>query len=417
MDANLTIVLLVVFLATSAFFSCSETAFFTLQSVRVHHLVTSKAKNAERLAKLKEQPERFLATMLLGNNLCNTAITALATTLAIEIVGPSHEGLGVAMATGLVTIALVVLGETAPKTLGTRHPEEISLALARFWQVVDKVLFPVAVVLHGASRLVTFPFPSRKEKRPIISVDELRTMVRVGTSEGIVEESQAEMVHKAFRFGDLRAQEIMTPRTEIVRATKGTSLQDFLHTYAKATHTRYPVYDEAENVIGILHIQDVLLALGRNGLGMSNPMTLLTRPAHFYPETKPVDDLFVEMRNNGTQMVLLVNEYGGIAGLLTMKQVVGEVVGRITDEEKAAPEVRQVEGGAMDVDASIRVEAANERLDMKLCEGDYDTLAGYVLTALGHIPRVGEQVAADGVRLTVTEMQGLRIEKIRISKA
>ncbi len=416
MDVNLTIILLSVFLLIAAFFSVSETAFFSLQSVRVHHLVESGAPNAQRLAKLKERPERFLSTVLFGNNLCNTAITALATTLALQLFGAENQGLSVLVSTAAVTVGITVLGETAPKTLGARYPERLSLLFVLLWEILDRILFPFALGLYALSRLATRPFGGTNAKAPLISVEELRTLVRMGASEGTVEEAQAEMVNRAFRFGDLRAQEIMTPRTQIGWVVKDTAFQDFLGIYANTPHTRFPVYDESENVIGILHLQDVMKAFSQGKLAMNNPVTPLTRPAHFYPETKPVDDLFVEMRNNGTQMVLLVNEYGGIAGLLTMKQIVSEVVGRITDEEEGPPQVHTSEDGVMEVDASMRIEEASERLPLGLPEGDYDTIAGFVLTSLGHVPRVGEQVHHNGARLTVTSMKGVRIERLQITR-
>jgi putative hemolysin len=416
MDAGLTSILLAVFLGIAAFFSISETAFFALQSVKLHHLASSGSKNAQRIVRLKERPERFLSTVLFGNNLCNTAITALATTLAISLFGQERQGLSVLVATAAVTVGITVLGETAPKTLGARYPEALSLAFAPLWSVMDKLLFPFALGLYLMSKAATRPFGKVQENRPIVSVDELRTMVRMGASEGTVQQSQAEMIHRAFRFGDTRAQEIMTPRTEIVWVSRSVTFSELMTVFADGGHTRYPVYDESENAVGILHLKDVLTAYARGAVGPSDRLTGLVRQAHFYPETKPVDDLFTEMRSNGTQMVLLVNEYGALAGLLTMKQIVSEVVGRITDEESAEPLVRHLTDRTMEVDASLRVGEANERLHLGIPEGDYDTVAGFILMKLGHIPSEGEEVSHDSLRLTVTGMRGVRVEKVRIER-
>lgn len=416
MDTQVTVILMALCLALSAFFSSSETAFFTLQGVRVHHMVASGVPNADRVERMKRQPERFLSTVLLGNNLVNTALAALATTLAFNLLGAERHGLGTIIATVAATIGIVVLGEAAPKIFAARHAERLALLLVRPWEVMERVLFPLAFMLHGVSRFLTGSFGQSKSARPMISEEEIETLVRLGAREGSVEQTQAQIIHRAFRFGDLRAQEIMTPRTEIEWVRSDATLRDFLHTYREHAHTRFPALDEGDNVVGLVHLRDVVKALADGTLKEADPIRPWMRTAHFYPETKSVDDLFVEMRSNGTQMVMLVNEYGGIAGLLTLRQIVSEVVGRITEEEEE-PEVQTIDERTSEVDAAMRVEDANERLALGLPDGDYDTLAGFVLASLGHVPKEGEQVQHGALRLVVTHMKGLKIERILVTRS
>ncbi|MCL0102232.1 hemolysin family protein [Dehalococcoidia bacterium] len=419
MDTSTMVILMVVFLGLSAFFSSSETAYFTLQRVRLQQLLASGDGKAERLAKMKERPERFLATILLGNNMVNTALTALATALAITILGNDQRGSSILVATAVVTVGIVVMGEAVPKTLAARYPERVALFFVRLWELVERILFPLATVLYALSRVLTRPFGAGVAG-PMVSEEELRTLVRVGASEGTVEEAQAEIISKAFRLGDLQAEEIMTPRTEISWIREEATLAEFLRIYTEEPHTRFPVCrGEVDNVRGLLYAKDVLKAFAERKLSDEDPIVPLMRSAYFYPESKPVDDLFVEMRSASTQMVMLVNEHGGIAGLLTMKQLVAEIVGPIDEEEEEVneAEVEDIDDHTVLVDAGMRVEEANERLGIGLPEGeDYDTLAGLVLNVLGHVPRQGEFVRQGDVSLVVTKMKGVKIERLLVRR-
>lgn len=417
MDIELTVVLLVLFLALSAFFSSSETAFFALQRVRVAHLVETGFPRADRLARLKDNPERFLSTILLGNNAVNLALASIATALAFDLLGDSR-GLSVIVATVVATVGIVIVGEAAPKTIASRYPEQMLLLYLRPLELAQWVLFPLAVVLQRISAAITRPFSSSRSTAPSISEEELRTLVRVGTTEGAVEETEAEFIHKAFRFGDLQAREIMTPRPEIVFLSKDATFDDFLQAYAKESHTRFPVYESApDNVVGTISAKDVLRAYSESALTKGDPIAPLVRQAYFYPETKHIDDLFVEMRTQGAQLVMLIDEFGVIAGLLTVKQIVGEVVGKIADAEEDEEEVETIDELTFQVDAGMRVDEANERLQLGLPDEEgYETLAGFVLATLGRIPRDGEQVRAGSLRLTVSEMDGVKIEKILVTR-
>ncbi len=243
-------------------------------------------------------------------------------------------------------------------------------------------------------------------------------LIGISEAEGAVEPQEAELMQKAFRLGDLRADTIMTPRTEIVWVEKDATLSDFLGIYAKETHTRFPVHgEEVDDVLGVLYVKDVLKAFVDKSLGDQDPVAQLARPAFFYPESKQVDRLFLEMRTEGAQMVMLVDEHGGIAGLLTLKRIVGEVVGAFSgDEEGEEPEFQTIDEQTIQVDGGMRVEEVNERFDLELPEGEYDTLAGFILDSLGHIPREGEMVRHQGLLLTVAEMNGVKIETVLVRK-
>ena len=417
MDTQLTVVLIVLCLGLSAFFSASETAFFALQRVRVHHLVATGSARAKRVQRVKESPERFLATILLGNNLVNVAISALMTNLLLDAFGHSHEGIAVVVSVVVSTLGVVAIGEVVPKTIAAHFPEPVAFLFIGPLEIIEKALFPLAAVLsHGAAFMLS-PVLRGRRRAPSVSEEEVQSLVKLGRAEGTFDETEADIINKTIRFADLRAREIMTPRTEIVWLERSTLLSDFLKVYAKTPHMRFPVYDgEQDNVVGILAVRDILRAFAEGRIKDKDRVATLARPAHFFPETKPLDALLKEMRIKHDQMVLLVDEHGSIAGLLTLQQIVGEVVGDITDEGTEA-DIQRIDERTIQIEGSMRVEEANARLSLGLPEGEYETLAGFLLSRLGRIPRQGEQISYDGLRFTVSEMRGVKIERVKVTRS
>ncbi len=416
-ETTLAVLLILGCLALSAFFSSSETAFFSLQRVRLQHLVASGVKGAGRVARIREHPEQLLSTVLLGNNIVNTLASALTTAVAISLLGSNNTGLSILVSTMAATAVIVIFGEVVPKAVAARYPERFAFPLARPIQVVEKILLPGAILLRWLSIAVLRMFGTKAAPRLLVSEEEIRTMVSIGAAEGSVDQSDAEMIHKVFKFGDLRASEVMTPRTAIVALEKATTLSQFLAVYSAHTHTRFPVYEgNPDNIVGILPTKQVFKAFADGVISLNNPVTGLVRPVHFYPETKSIDDLFAEMRSLRTQMVVLVDEHGGIAGLVTIKKLIEEIVGRAPDEGSQDQAVETIDAKTVVVDAGIRIDDANEKLGLAIPDGDYETLAGFVLKKLGHIPHEGEQVRHNGQRLVVTQIKGVKIERILVAR-
>jgi putative hemolysin len=243
-------------------------------------------------------------------------------------------------------------------------------------------------------------------------------MISVGREEGAVEEAQASMLHRVFRFGDRPVRHAMTPRPDIVWLERDITLDRFLEVYAQSPHTRYPIYQEnTDNVVGLLAIQDVLMAQARGNLGPESPLEGLIRPLSLVPESKPVGQLFNEMQLQGQQMAVVVDEYGSISGIVTMEDLVEEVVGEIRDEwGEPERDFEAIDEHTFQVDGGMGVEEANEQLKLNLPQGDYETVAGFVLSRLGHIPKVGKQLRWGGLKLTVAEVKGMRLEKIIVAR-
>jgi len=412
---TLYMVFLFVCLVLSAFFSGSETAFISLQRYRVQHMVDTNVRGAKRVARMIERPERFLSTILLGNNLVNTAAAVLGTIVAVSFWGQER---GLLIATFGVTIVLLIFSETMPKTLANRHAERISLLVVRPIEVISWLLTPFVVVLSWMASVFTRLVGGTPLRRSLVSEEEIRSMITVGHKEGTVEEAEAEMLHNVFEFGDRPVSEVLVPRLEVVSVEKGTTLAEFLAVYSQSPISRFPVFQEnMDNVVGILSIKDVLMALARETLTRDSPIDDLIRPAYFTPETKRIGELFREMSENNYRMSVVVDEYGGTAGIVSLSRLMEEIVGPVGDELAAAEkEYETINENTFQVDGGMRIEEANEELGLELPEGDYETVAGLVLHLLGRIPRQGQQLKYQGVKMVITKMKGLKIEEILLVK-
>jgi len=381
----------------------------------MEHMVSTKVNGADRVAKMLQRPEKLLSTILLGNNLVNTAAAALATALAISVWGAEQ---GILIATIGITIILLIFCETTPKTIATQHAERLSIIFARPVEVISWLFTPFVVVLSwiasGFSKLAGgAPVP-----RSLASDEEIRTMISVGHREGTVEEAEAEMLHKVFDFGDRPVREVMVPRPEVVCLEQGSKLADFLALYAQSPLSRFPVYqDNMDNVVGILSVKDVLMAQAKGTTNDQSAVDDLVRPAYFTPETKHINELFAEMRDKNYRMCVVVDEFGGTAGIVSLSRLVEEIVGPVGDELAAVEkEYEAINAYTFQIDGSMRIEEANEEMQLELPEGDYDTVAGFVLDLLGYIPKQGEQLRYKDLKLVITKMRGVKIEEILLTK-
>jgi putative hemolysin len=413
---TLYLVLLIVCLFLSAFFSSSETAFISLQRIRVQHLVDTKVRGAKRVAKMMEHPERFLSTVLLGNNLVNTAAAALATILAIRLWG---EEWGVLIATIIVTIVLLIFCETTPKTIATRHAERLSLTFIGPIEAISWLFTPFVVALSWIASGFAKMFGGKTVPRSLATEEEIRTMISVGHKEGTVEEEEAEMLHKVFEFGNSPVSEVMVPRTEVIWVEKGTKLADFLKLYTQSPLSRFPVYeDNRDNVVGILSVKDIVMAQAKGQINEKSTINELIRPAYFAPENKRISELFAEMRDKNYRMTVVVDEFGGTAGIVSLSRLMEEIVGPVGDELAAIErDYEPIDEHTFSIDGGMRIEEANEEMGLELpTSEDYETVAGFILNLLGHIPKDGERLMYKQLKIAITEMRGKKIEKIRLTK-
>jgi putative hemolysin len=409
------LVIFIVCLLLSAFFSGAETAFTALQRIRVEHLVSTKVPGAARIARMMRHPEKLLSAILTGNNLVNTAAAVLATVLAVSLWGEQ----GILIATIGVTIILLIFCETTPKIIAAHNAERTAIRLARPVEVAQTVFTPAVLALSSIASRLSKMAGGEPVFRSLVSEEEIRTMISVGHKEGTVEEAEAEMLHNVFDFGDRPVREVMVPRPEVVAIEQGSTVADFLALYAESPLSRFPVYQEnMDNVVGILSIKDVLMALAKGTIDNQSVIDDLIRPSYFTPETKRINELFAEMRDNNYRMAVIVDEYGGTAGVVSLSRLVEEIVGQVGDElASVEKEYEAINEYTFQIDGSMRIEEANEEMELELPEGeDYETVAGFILNLLGHIPRRGEQLKYKGLKIVITKMRGLKIEEVLLTK-
>jgi putative hemolysin len=317
-----------------------------------------------------------------------------------------------------VTAVLLLTGEILPKIAAAQHSERIALLYVTPITVLSWLLFPAVAMLEWLGTAFSRLVGGTPVRRALVTEEELRTMISVGKEEGVVEEAEAKMLHKVFEFGDHPVHEAMTPRPDVAWVEKGMKLADFLKVYSESPHSRFPVYEESyDRVVGILSIKDVLMAQAEGTLDEEASLDSLIRPIIFVPENKRIGQLFMEMQAAGNQMAVVVDEYGGIDGIVTMEQLLEQVVGQFGDElARRVKEFQAIDEHTYDVDGSVRIEEINEELSLDLPTGDYETVAGFVLNRLGHIPKEGEQLRYGNLKLVVKEMRGLKVEKLRVIK-
>jgi putative hemolysin len=411
------VVLFLVGLLLAALFCSAETAFISVQKLRLQHLIKIERPGAKAVGKILERPEKFLATVLLGINFFETAVAAMGTLIAVSV-WRRNQNLATAIAAIVITFVTLVFAELIPKTFAARYSERLALVYARPFQVVGIILYPFVFVLQHIGIKSAGIGGEEGDLKPTISTEEFHTAIEVGEAEGVVEEKAAEMLHNVFEFGNRPVREVMIPRPDVVSVEKGTTLAGFLDKYALSPLSRYPVYDgNMDNVVGILSIKEVLMAMAKGTVNKESLVDDMLRPAYFTPETKAINQLFVEMKENNYRMAIVVDEFGGTAGAVSLTQLVEEIVGPVGDElARADKDYEAIDESTFQIDGGMRVDEANEEMDLGLPEGEYETVAGFVLHLLGRIPKQGEQLKFRSLKIVITRMRGNKIEEILVAR-
>jgi putative hemolysin len=409
------VVIFVILIMLSAYFAAAEIAFVALQRFKLENMLHRQVKNAKLVAWFKERPERFLSTILLGNNLVNTAAASLGTALAVGFLG---EQSGIVVSTVAVTVLLLIFGDAIPKTSAAHHAERISLALAPSIRVVSLIFTPFVYILSWITSSFGKLFGARPVGRSLISEEEIRAMISAGQRDGVVEPEEAEMIHKIFEFGDRPAREVMVPRSEVVWLEKGTTIEDFFKIYMEHPFTRYPVYEGTrDNVIGTISSKDMLMSLAKGTCDIEKTIDEIIRPAHFAPESKLISELLTEMRDKNIHLCIVVDEYGGTSGIITLTSLVEEIVGDVKDElSNIERDYEIIDEFNFQIDGAMRIEDVNTEMKLGFPEGDYETVAGFILKLLGRIPKTGDQVRYKGLKMVIVRMNGFKIEEVLVTR-
>lgn len=413
---ELAIVILVLSVLSYALVNSIEIAIVALSRIRVRHLVEQGSAAARAIQRLQASQEKFFAFIVLLQNLSVVTASAMGGIIAVDAVG----GLGgFILGTVVMALGVALLGEVTPKVLAAHAGDRYPLLVARPVEAVMWLMRPIVVVMAAAPGLLSrLLFGGRGGVTHTVTEAELRMLIDIGAAEGVVEQVEAELLEGVFHFGDRRVNEVMIPRTEVVWLEKGMAIGDLYRIFSERPHSRFPVFDDTpDNVVGIVGIKDVLRGLAERELEESSPVELAMRPAMFVPETKFVGALFFEMQRSGQQMAIVADEYGGTAGLVTLEMLLEELVGYVSDElRRHEEEVVSLDERTYEIDGGMSVSDANEELDLGLPEGEYETVAGFVLSHLGRIPEQGEQFVYDGLRIAVTEVKARKVERLTVTR-
>ena len=422
--------------AANGFFVIVEFSLVTARRARIQQLARKGNHAAKIVTRMQDDVDLYIAAAQLGITLASLALGWVGDMTIATIVEPPIEHLigplwstSVALAIGtgisftLITFLHIVLGEQAPKTFAIRNPEHTALLSAYPMDIFTTIFRPFIWVLDEstASVLRLFGVKGQTSHRSVHTVEELMVLVHESQEEGMLEEEEEEMLERVFEFGDRLVREAMIPRPEIVALEHDATIEDALQTFVRSRHSRFPVYqDNLDNIIGFVSIKDILALLAEKGPEVRQKRLTdvgIMRPVFVVPETRHIGGLFAEMRDEQKPIAIVIDEYGGTAGLVTTEELAEEVMGQVRDEwVKEPPSVTKVEEGAYEIDAQLRVDEINSKLDLQLPESpDYETVAGFLLYLIRHIPVEGEKISWNDLMFTIAKMSGPKIERVRIT--
>ena len=424
------ILLLLILILVNAFFAMSEMAVVSLNDAKIEKMAEDGHKKAKLILKLTKNPTRFLSTIQIGVTLAGFLTSASAATAFAEMLTNAitssfdvPESIVSPVAVVLITLVMsyfsLVLGELAPKRIGMQVPEKIAFAVAKPLLVISKITAPFVKFLslstNGVVRLLGFD-PNANEE--VVTEEEIRMMVDVGGEKGVIEDTQKEMINNIFEFDDMDAGDIMTHRTDVVAADiNDITLEDFMNLAIEHGRSRIPLFDEdIDNIVGIVYVKDLLKFVGKEVKAKGTLKNIMREP-YFIPETKSCGELFKEMSSKRIQMAVVVDEYGGTAGIVTLEDIVEAIMGNIQDEyDVEEEEISKIDENTFTVDGTIDIEEIDELIGKELPEGDYETLAGFIMDELQCIPKNGEmnEVVFENVKFTVLSVEDRRIEKIKV---
>ena len=413
MDGSPVLIGLLIFLVCcSAFFSASETALTSLSRIRLRNMVEENVKNADLIMRLLEDPNRLLSSILVGNNLVNNGASALTTTLAIQIFRGNSGGAGIA--TIVITVIILIFGEITPKTIAAQKAEKVALAVVKIISFCVLVFRPVVAVLNVVTGgLIRLLGCNPNEKAPLITEAELKTMVNVSHEEGVLELDERKMINNVFDFGDSVAKDIMVPRIDMTFLDVNASYQEIMDIFRQEKYTRYPVYEETtDNVIGIVNIKDLFLIPKDKEFKLRD---YLREPYYTY-EFKKTTELMVELRKTMNSVAIVLDEYGATAGLITLEDMLEEIVGEIRDEYDADEEdsIRKINPKEYVIEGAMKLDDLDDQLGLDLKSEDYDSVGGYIIGLLDHLPQAGEEVTSGNLRFVVDTVERNRIDKVHL---
>lgn len=413
MDSNqiVMILLFILLIGMSALFSTSETAFMAVNKIRIRTLAEDGNKKALIVDRLLEDQDRLLSSILVGNNLVNIAASSLTTSFVISLFG--NEGTGVAIATGFVTLMILIFGEITPKSLATKNAESVTFKVCRFIQFITIICTPVVKILNLISHFFIRVFGGEGQSGPTMTEEDLKTIVTVSHEEGVLEDEEKEMIHNVFEFGQTEIKEIMTPRIHVVSVPDDVTYNDLMDTFKESQFSRIPVHSETyDEIIGVLHIKDLMLSkVVKSRFDVKEFM----RETFVVYEFNQISDVFESMRKEHISLAVVLDEYGVMSGIVTLEDIVEEIVGEI-DDEYDEPEVSivELENGNYLIDGSLNIDEVNETCDTEFESEDFESIGGLVLGQCNGSPELNQVLKIDNALLTIKQIHKNRIVQLEL---
>ena len=401
------LVIVIILLSASAFFSSAETALMTSNKLRMRNLAENGNKRAAKVLKVTENTDKMLSAILIGNNIVNLTASSISTTLTLKIFGSKLVGI----ATGILTFLILVFGEITPKNVASKNAEKMALIYIGVISFLVTLLTPVIFIVNTVAKFVISIFNKNGDDNNAVTEEELRAMVEYSHEEGVIKNEEKKMIVNVVDFGDTVAGDIMVPRVDMVMVDEKSSYEEILQVFREERYTRIPVYEETpENVIGILNVKDFLLIEDKENFVMKE---LLREPLYTY-EYKKTSALMMDMRKTGANIVIVLDEYGITAGLITLEDMLEEIVGEIRDEFDADEDegITKVSDLEYLIDGSTNLDDINDRIGLSLSSEEYESIGGLIMEKLGRLPVEGEIINFDNIVLTVKKMDHARIEKV-----
>ncbi|NTW57695.1 MAG: HlyC/CorC family transporter [Nitrospirae bacterium] len=401
----------------AAFFAASETAMLFANKARLHQLADAGNARAEAALKLALERERLHSALLLVENFFLVLAVVLSTVIALHLFGGTLAATAVTAV--VMSIVVVLFAKLAPKGLTARDPDRLALIVSYPMLFVMKLVSPVSRMVAAAADLFSGPAATRGLScTAVVTEEDIKAMINLGEEEGALKEEEKELLHKVFEFGDTLASEAMRPRTEIVSIPAAAVIKDVLALVSEFGFSRYPVIEQTvDTVIGILYVKDILIAMSSGDVKRDDPIQPFIRQAYFIPENKKVSELLAEMQRDKFQIAIVIDEFGGTAGLVTLEDLIEEIVGSIHDElESVDRDVEVVDEKNVMVSGQAEIDEVNELLDVHIHTKDFNTIGGFVFGLFGRMPRVGEQLRYKDLKFEILELDGRKIDKIKITK-
>ena len=404
------LIILLILLGLSAFFSSAETALTTVNKIRIRSLAEDGNKRAKTVLKITDDSGKMLSAILIGNNIVNLSAASLTTSLAY-----SFGGSMVAIASGILTVLILLFGEITPKTMATIHAEKMALIYAPIISIFMKVMTPVIFIINGLSIGVLFLLRvDPNAKNDLMTETELRTIVDVSHEDGVIESDEREMIYNVFDLGDAKAKDVMVPRVHVTFADVNSTYEELLDIFREDKFTRLPIFeDTTDNVVGTINMKDLLLYDNTKEFHIRD----ILREAYFTYEYKSISELLVEMRQASFNIAIVLDEYGETAGLITLEDILEEIVGEIHDEydENEEDFVQEVTEREDIIEGSMNLDDLNDRLDLDLNSEEYDSLGGFIIERLDRLPEAGDSIVTEeGIRMVVEKLDKNRIEKVHV---